>query len=222
MEIVPLSRSGGVSSDALEVPRRVRRGQPDDALPSLFITAESLTVDELVGLWDKVTLTPHEERVILALRFLESGIERIAPQASRREYYGIQRGGFLVKMKGNDKPVPIGSMGDGMWRIMAMAIAIAQCKDGVLLIDEIDTGLHYSVMTNMWRLIFGAADELNVQVFATTHSYDCVKSLAELCYSEPKAGSAVTLQRIERDKKKSVPYTAKEIETAALHQIEVR
>jgi hypothetical protein len=192
-------------------------------MPSLFITAESLTVDELLGLWDRVTLTPHEDRVILALRFLESGIERIAPQASRREYYGgNQRGGFLVKLKGVERPVPIGSMGDGMWRIMAMAIAIAQCKDGVLLIDEIDTGLHYSVMTNMWRLIFGAAKELNVQIFGTTHSYDCVKSLAELCLSEPGAASDVTLQRIERGKKKSVPYSAKEIETAALHQIEVR
>jgi hypothetical protein len=223
IELFPLSRSGGVSSESLEMPRRIRRGQPDDVMPSLFITAESLNVDELVGLWDKVTLTSHEERVILALRFLESGIDRIAPQASRREYYpGNQRGGFLVKMKGQERPVPIGSMGDGMWRIMAMAIAIAQCKDGVLLIDEIDTGLHYSVMTNMWKLIFGAAAELNVQVFATTHSYDCVKSLAELCYSENGAASGVTLQRIERDKKKSVPYTANEIETAALHQIEVR
>jgi AAA domain, putative AbiEii toxin, Type IV TA system len=191
-------------------------------MPSLFVTAESLTVDELLSLWDKVTLTTHEDRVYIALRFLGSGIERVAPQASRREYYGNQRGGFLVKLKGHDRPVPIGSMGDGMWRIMAIAIAIAQCKDGVLLIDEIDTGLHYSVMTNMWRLIFGAAKELNVQVFATTHSYDCVKSLAELCHTEPGVGTDVTLQRIERGKKKSVPYTAKEIETAAIHQIEVR
>jgi predicted ATP-dependent endonuclease of OLD family len=74
----------------------------------------------------------------------------------------------------------------------------------------------------MWKLIFGAATELDVQVFATTHSYDCVKSLSELCYSEPGAGCAVTLQRIEKGENKSVPYTAKEIETAALHRIEVR
>jgi hypothetical protein len=224
LEVVPLTRSGGVTSEALEMPRRIRRGQADDAImPTLFITAESLTVDELVGLWDKVTLTPHEERVILALRFLESSIERIAPQAARRDFtYGNQRGGFLVKLKGHERPVPIGSMGDGMWRIMAMAIAIAQCKDGVLLIDEIDTGLHYSVMTNMWKLISGAASELNVQVFATTHSYDCVKSLAELCYSEPNTAKGVTLQRIERGKKKSIAYSAEEIETAALHHIEVR
>ncbi|MGD0511348.1 MAG: ATP-binding protein, partial [Candidatus Micrarchaeaceae archaeon] len=147
---------------------------------------------------------------------------RIAAQASRHYYAGNERGGFLVKMKGNDRPLPIGSMGDGMWRIMALAIAIAQCKDGVLLVDEIDTGLHYSVMTDMWKLIFGAAKELNVQIFATTHSDDCVKSLAQLCFASPDAATEVTLQRIERGKRKAVPYTAGEIETAAVHGIEVR
>ena len=72
-------------------------------------------------------------------------------------------------------------MGDGMWRIMAMAISLAQCKDGFLLIDEIDTGLHYSVMTDMWKLIYRSALDLSVQVFASTHSNDCIRSLAEFC-----------------------------------------
>jgi energy-coupling factor transporter ATP-binding protein EcfA2 len=223
LAMVPLSRQIGVTSESLDLPRRARSSESaGEAMPSRFITAESLTGDEVMTLWDSVTLTPDEERVYVALRFLEPDIERIAPQASRQNYYGNQRGGFLVKMKNHIRPLPIGSMGDGMWRIMSIAIAIAQCKDGILLIDEIDTGLHYSVMTDMWKLIYGAAKELNVQVFATTHSYDCVKSLAELCFADAEAAKEVTLQRIEQGKKKSVPYTAKEIETAALHQIEVR
>ena len=88
--------------------------------------------------------------------------------------------------------------------------------------DEIDTGLHYTVMTNMWRLVFGAAKELDVQVFATTHSSDCIKSLAELCYMETDVAENVALQRIDRGKSKAIPYTADEIEIAAEKQIEVR
>jgi AAA15 family ATPase/GTPase len=155
-----------------------------------------------------------------ALRFLDLDVERIAPQVGGQFYYS--RGGFIVKLAGFDHPVPIGSMGDGMWRMMAMAIAIAHCKDGVLLIDEIDTGLHYTVMANMWRLIFGAAKELNVQVFASTHSSDCIRSLAELCYLETDVADNVTLQRIERDKENAVAYTAEEIEIAAERRVEVR
>lgn len=219
--VVPLSRSGGVSSDSLEMPRRVRGRNLDEEVPSQFITTESLSGNELVALWDKVALTPNEERVLIALQFLDPEIERIAAQATQ-SFFGGQRGGFIIRLKGNERPVPIGSMGDGMWRMMAMAIAIAQCKGGVLLIDEIDTGLHYTVMANMWRLIFGAAKELDVQVFATTHSYDCIKSLAELCYSETDARDNVTLQRIEVSNPKAVPYTEDEIEIAAEKNIEVR
>jgi hypothetical protein len=219
---IPLTRAGGVTVESLESPRRLRGRQLDDMEPSQFITTESLSGNELVGLWDRVALTPNEERVLLALQFLDPRIERIAAQAATPNYYGGQRGGFIIRVKGHERPVPIGSMGDGMWRMMAMAIAIAQCKDGVLLVDEIDTGLHYTVMANMWRLIFGAAKELGVQVFATTHSYDCIKSLAELCYSETDAHANVTLQRIEVGNPTAVPYTDDEIEVAAEKNIEVR
>ncbi len=219
IEMLPLSQAGGLDSDVLQSPRRLRREVANE-LSTQYITADSLDSSDLVSLWDKVALTPNEDRVMRALRFLDLDVERIAPQVGGQFYYS--RGGFIVKLAGFDHPVPIGSMGDGMWRMMAMAIAIAHCKDGVLLIDEIDTGLHYTVMANMWRLIFGAAKELNVQVFASTHSSDCIRSLAELCYLETDVADNVTLQRIERDKENAVAYTAEEIEIAAERRVEVR
>ena len=111
-------------------------------------------------------------------------------------------------------------MGDGMWRMLAMAIAITQCKGGILLVDEIDTGLHYTVMAEMWTLIFGEAKRLNVQVFATSHSYDCVHSLAKICVNQNDADNRVSIQRIEVGNSKSVSYTEGEIRTAAERQTE--
>jgi len=223
VDVIPLSRAGGMSSDTLDTRRRPQNVPVDDEMPTRFITTESASSDDLVTVWDRITLTPYEERVHRALRLLEPDIEKIAPLASRTPYYVSERGGFLVKMKNVENPIPIGSMGDGMWRILTMSILLAQCKkDGVLLIDEIDTGLHYSVMTDMWKLIYGAAVELNVQVFASTHSNDCVRSLAEFCFEDSAAAQDVSLQRIEKGKKKSIPYSAKEIEISAAKQIEVR
>jgi predicted ATPase len=219
IDFLPLSRAGGLESEVLRNPARLHR-DIENELPAQFITAESLDGSDLVSLWDKVALTANEDRVLSALKFLDLDVERIAPQVGPSYYY--PRGGFILKLRGSDHPVPVGSMGDGMWRMMAMAIAIAHCKDGVLLIDEIDIGLHYTVLANMWRLIFGAAKELNVQVFATTHSSDCIRSLAELCYEETDVAENVTLQRIERGERKSIPYTAAEIEMAAKNRVEVR
>lgn len=216
---LPLTRLGGLSPDSLPS-RRLRRRVPEGT--SQFITSDSLDSDNLIALWNKVALTPEEGLVMRALQFLDQSIERIASQAGAASFYGGSRGGFIVKLAGREQPIPIGSMGDGMWRMLALAIAITQCKDGVLLVDEIDTGLHYSVMSDMWRLIFNAAKEFNVQVFATTHSYDCIQSLATVCLSDIDHNNPVTLQRIEAGKSKAVPYLESEIIVASDREIEVR
>ncbi len=170
-------------------------------------------------MWNAIALTASEGLVLKALQFLDQKVERIAAQVPSGQYFSeYSRGGFIVKRAGSEQPVPIGSMGDGMWRMLAMAIAITQCRGGVLLVDEIDTGLHYSVMSRMWDLMYNAAQDLDVQIFATTHSYDCVYSLAQFC--EPKR--SVTVQRIEPGKRRAVPYDEEEITVAASRDIEVR
>jgi predicted ATPase len=160
--------------------------------------------------------------VLRALRFLEPDIERIAAVGSGAPYATPTRGGFIIKRRGYDQPIPIGSMGDGMWRMLSLAIALIRCKAGILLIDEVDTGLHYTVMADMWRLIAQTSRELGVQVFATTHSFDCVHSLATICRPDVDDGSEVTIQRIEPARSSAVPYTESEISMAAARHIEVR
>jgi AAA15 family ATPase/GTPase len=66
-------------------------------------------------------------------------------------------------------------MGDGMNRILTIILALVNSDNGCLLIDEFENGLHYTVQENLWRIIFHLSKELNIQVFATTHSEDCIK-----------------------------------------------
>ena len=54
-------------------------------------------------------------------------------------------------------------------------MALANSRDGFLLIDEVENGLHWSVQYDFWRMVIRTAHENNVQVFATTHSSDCEK-----------------------------------------------
>lgn len=220
--LLPLSRVGGLPVETIEfAPRGVRRRE-SEAYPSVFITPESLNVNDLLALWDKVSLTPAEGMVLRALQFVDGDIERIAAQTAIAQiFHGPGRGGFIVKRKGSDQPIPIGTLGDGVWRMLAMAIAVTQCRGGVLLVDEIDTGLHYSIMAKMWQMILNAAREFDVQLFATTHSHDCVYSLAHVS-DEADGENAVTVQRVEPGREEAVPYTQSELRVAADHEIEVR
>ena len=225
--LIPLNTSGTLSSDSLDMHRRTRKQRSiDDTSRVQYITTEAMDGDNLVKMWNGIALTADEELVLSTLARLDPGIERIAAQASTHYLdRGAGRSGFIVKHKSFEKPVPIGSMGDGLWRLFSLAIAITQCRGGFLLVDEIDTGLHYTAMSDMWKLIMDAAYKFDVQVFATTHSSDCLTSLASHTTEYLKNLSTVqtvSVQRIERDNNHAVPYTQEELQIATQHAVEVR
>jgi AAA15 family ATPase/GTPase len=170
-------------------------------------------------LWDSVALTPDEPKVIEALQIIEPSIEKIAflgREAVRSS------GGIVVKLKGSDVRLPIGSLGDGVKRLLSLSLSVIRATGGYLMVDEIDTGLHHSVLEDMWRMVITIAKRLNVQVFATTHSQDCINSLGRLHQVNPKLAAEVSLHRLERGLTHSVRYGPDEISTAALQEIEVR
>lgn len=216
----PISRRGGLRGEALD---RLQRRRLDDAAPVRLITTEALTRDEVVSLFETIVLTPEEEVTIEALRTIEPTIERIAPIGfDRRRFYPQDRGGIVVKLKDSSQRIPIGSMGDGIWRMLGIALSLARSQGGILLVDEIDTGLHYSVMGNMWRMVLQTAERLDVQVFATTHSRDCYESLAQISRADVSVGGNISIQRIERDNSQAIAFSERDIVIAAERAIEIR
>ena len=72
--------------------------------------------------------------------------------------------------------VPLSMLGAGMAHVARVFLVVASVPDGVVLVDEIENGLHHSVLPDVWRVIAKAAEQFNVQVFATTHSFECVQA----------------------------------------------
>ena len=185
-----------------------------------FVRTAGVTASDVVETFSEFVLTPKEEAVTQALRIVEPAVERIAPVTDDRGRHDPHApGGMVLKLRGVPDRVPIGSMGDGLWRMLGLALSLANAEGGVLLVDEIDTGLHYSVMEDMWRMINKQAAALSVQVFATTHSRDCYESLAAI--AKPEADN-VTIQRIDRSRGKAVRYNSQAIIAAAERSVEVR
>ncbi len=223
---IPLSYDSRVSmEDARRSILRSKRNRNVSTKNSIekvsFISSSSLKVREMVELFDQIVLTPEEDVVIQALRTIDPKIDRIAPLSGSRSFYS-ERSGFVVKYQNIDFPIPIGNMGDGIWRMLGLAMSVTCVKKGVLLIDEIDTGLHFSTMQSMWRVIFEAAQRLNVQIFATTHSRDCWESLAEIAEEYQDSGEEIIVHRIQPEKKASVEFNSREMMIAFEENIEVR
>jgi AAA15 family ATPase/GTPase len=217
---LPLSANAGL---IVEHVKKLRR-EPKNLAPKIqFITSSSLRTEKMIELFDQIVLTPEEKLVEQALNRIDSKIQRIAPVSSQKLRYSLDsRGGFVVLLSDSNQRVPIGSMGDGIWRILGLALATVCAKDGYLFVDEIDTGLHFTAMSDMWKLIWETAKRLNVQVFATTHNSDCWTSLASIAEQEDVNEDGIRIHRIEKGKETSIVFIEPEIVIAAEENIEVR
>lgn len=187
-----------------------------------FVSNNYFSIETLVELFDRYVLHPEEALIYESLRIIEPGLQRIAPNHSRHFQPVSYRGGFNVLLDDQLQPIPIGSMGEGIWRMLGLVLALVDAKDKVLLIDDIDAGLHFNTIYRMWKLIWKTTQKFNIQIFATTHSRDCWESLAELVESENISEGEITIHRIERDKPTSVMFNEREMVIAAERGIEVR
>ena len=75
---------------------------------------------------------------------------------------------------GLTRPVPVGFLGDGVSRLLSLALAFHEGRGGMIFIDEVENGLHFSVLEDVWKELSWLSKEFNVQVFATTHSNECM------------------------------------------------
>ncbi|MER1977718.1 AAA family ATPase [Pseudocitrobacter faecalis] len=164
-----------------------------------YVPTNITSMDELGILWDQITLTKYEDITIDALKLIEpniSDIRFIIRKESRRQRTAI------VRIAGEDSIFPIRSMGDGIGRVLQLVLNMYAARDGIYLIDEFDNGLHYSIQKPLWKMVFQLANQLNIQVFATTHSWDCVQSFSEVSIDVLKEDPSTvgTLLKIGRSK----------------------
>ena len=81
-----------------------------------------------------------------------------------------------AELQGQRTLMPVKMLGEGGFKALEFALAVSSNPNGTVLIDEIENGLHHSIMGSVFRRLFDLAEENNVQVFATTHSWECVKA----------------------------------------------
>lgn len=154
-------------------------GNRSQAYPFVFLsskTMDSIGSYESAVLWDNVSLTNKEEAVLQGLRIIEKDVLGVG------FVEGGERKGRIpvVRLSGVGRPVPLRGLGDGVIRLFEIMLALANAEDGFLLVDDFENGLHYSIQETAWRTVLELSQALNVQVFATTHSDDCVSAFQQV------------------------------------------
>lgn len=169
-------------------------------------------------LWDRIALSDLESHVVSALAIIDENISAVSMVGGEGT-----RGGriAIVRSKRFARPVPLKSFGDGVNRLFGIVLSLVNSKDGCLLIDEFENGLHHTVQADAWRMIFHLAAAFNVQVFATTHSVDAVEAFQQIAGNVPENGVLVRLARRGQSIVSTV-FSEDELAVVTRNEIEVR
>ena len=163
--------------------------------------------------------------------FFISQIKRVFPlieniEISQKPEYG-GNAALIVWLKGEDNSLLISQLGEGFIKMFRILVEIFTCKDSILMIDEIDAGIHYSRFQEFWITIIQMAELNNVQLFATTHSLECLKFFSESFNDEKisnlKDKSAI-LSLVEGVDKQiySNPYSFEQFDFSLNEGLEIR
>lgn len=149
-------------------------------------------------------------------------LKRVDPNITRLSV--IVRNGIPVLHAdiGGGRLVPVPLLGDGIGRLLSIALAMSNAQDGIVLIDEIENGLYHGVMGNVWKAIAAFARQFNVQILSTTHSQECVRA-AHQAFAEDSEYD-FCLHRLERigDTIRAVTYEKETLGAALESGLEVR
>ena len=130
-----------------------------------------------------------------------------------------------VGMEGIDQLLSVNMMGDGLRRYLNIVAAAANPQNNIILIDEIDNGLHYSAYKKLWEAIFALATDTNKQIFVTTHSKETLYRLNEMLEEHPEHQSEFRLYTIADTPKKghqAYKYTFEGLQGACENDVEMR
>jgi hypothetical protein len=190
-----------------------------DVAPVAFLPARGLSNREAKGLWDKASLADKDELLLDWLRFIEPEVRDLR-YISDPDLNGDRP---YLKINGDRGRTPLSSMGDGLTRLFHIGLAMVNASGGILLIDEFENGLHWEVQLQLWKALFEAANQFGVQVFATTHSNDCIQAFVE-AQKDRLIPNASYVYRLER-KGESIhahEFSPQGLEAAIRQGIEVR
>lgn len=187
------------------------------SLPVQYITPWGNQARALAPLWDSIVGNPEEDEVIRTLQIVDPRVRRIV---FTEQTTGDPQ--IFVLREGDPRRVPLASMGDGMRRMLGIAMRAISARGGFLLLDEVESGLHFSAMHGVWKWLAQFAKESKTQVFATTHSNDCVHALGWLNRSDEDLSSICTLYRLTPGASTATRYSAAELRVIAEEDLEVR
>ena len=118
--------------------------------------------------------------------------------------------------------IPLSLMGQGMVRLLSILLVISEAKNGIVLIDEMENGFHYSILPLIWKAMASYAKSNNTQIIATTHSRELISGAIEGLPENVKDDFLYMRIERNRDEFKIKNYSFEDLNLALEAELEIR
>jgi hypothetical protein len=137
-----------------------------------FLSSKTSPDDKYeISLYGDLIVSNREKEVLSVVSLVDDEIQSLTLAGPE--------GGSVFGDVGLDRKIPISQMGDGVIRMFRIAVRALTARNGYLLIDEGDAGLHQTVQLKFWEALLKIAKENNIQIFVTTHSHEFIEAVHE-------------------------------------------
>ncbi len=181
-----------------------------------FINSTKTPEQDIAILYGSLVDLDREDFLNDSLKIFDDNIISIKQRAT------INRVILKLKLKDREIPVLLSSLGEGINRYIAILCAIWASKDGFLLIDEIENGIHYTNYKKLWPLIFQASTDANCQLFITSHSKECIEAFNEVQFEYNQSAYFEFYKNLNTDMITASKRHTEQLKYSLTHQGRVR
>lgn len=133
--------------------------------------------------FERLRYQGRDQVILEGIQLIESSIERV-------EVFNFGEKRIYLKRQGEDF-MPITLFGDALNKVTDIILRIVSNSNSILLIDEIENGIHYSHHRDLWKFVFKLAAQFGVQIFAASHSYEMIRAFNQMASAENLGPSAM-------------------------------
>ncbi|MBI2909031.1 MAG: AAA family ATPase [Chloroflexi bacterium] len=215
----PVRMESGRVFDGGVVRISLRNQMPDGKLPvAIILTSERKAGGkDTIERFSQIVREGRKRELVESLLIVEPRLTDM--EITTEDFRGGTRPGLWCHL-GEGRLLPAELMGDGLGRLLSLFAAMYQARGGLIMVDEVENGIHHSIMKQVWEKIAAMAEKFDVQVFASTHSRECVQAAYEALHEKDD----FVLHRLHRkgDSIHTEPYEGAKLEAAFEMGFEVR
>ena len=192
----PLIMSPEVKGGQLVARMLAQSTEVHTSMPTSFYSSSILpSPDENAQYFSELSIKRAETPIVKFIKKEFDFVEGLAVEAFARTPT------IYASIRGLPQKMPINFVSSGITKVLSLLLGMANQRGGAILIDEMENGIYWDRLSSIWGALLEFSRLYDVQIFATTHSMECLEAAAHAAAG--KNENDFCLLRTEKDNGKS-------------------